>query len=67
VKSISQIKLWQFATASFNCGQLQTSCSKLGYMDKLLWNFRWGNVGPMEQFWHFCFFWKTGWYIQSQV
>jgi len=24
VKSISQIKFWQFATASFNCGQLQT-------------------------------------------
>jgi len=24
VKSISQIKCWQFATASFNCGQLQT-------------------------------------------
>ena len=19
-----------------------------------------GNVGPMWQFWHFCFFWKTG-------
>jgi len=26
-----------------------------------------GNVGPMGQFWHFCFFWKTDWYIQSQV
>jgi len=24
VKSISQIKFCQFATASFNCGQLQT-------------------------------------------
>jgi len=24
MKSISQIKFWLFATASFNCGQLQT-------------------------------------------
>jgi len=24
VQSISQIKSWLFATASFNCGQLQT-------------------------------------------
>jgi len=24
LKTISQIKFWQFATASFNCGQLQT-------------------------------------------
>jgi len=33
MKSISQITLWQFATALFNCGQLQTSFSKLGYME----------------------------------
>jgi len=33
VKFISQMKLWQFATALFNCGQLQTLCSKLGYME----------------------------------
>jgi len=30
VKSISQIKFWQFATASFNCGQLQTVLFKAG-------------------------------------
>jgi len=24
LKTISQIKFWQFATASFNCGQLET-------------------------------------------
>jgi len=31
VKSISQIKLWQFATASFNYGQLQTVLYKGGF------------------------------------
>jgi len=30
VKSIHQIKLWQFATASFNCRQLQTVLFKDG-------------------------------------
>jgi len=30
VKSLSQIKFWQFATASFNCGQLQTVVFKDG-------------------------------------
>jgi len=35
VKSISQIKLWQFAAACglFNCGQLQISCSRQCYME----------------------------------
>jgi len=33
-KSISQTKFCQFATASFNCGQLQTPCSKMGYIEK---------------------------------
>jgi len=35
VKSISQIKFCQFATASFNYGQLKQSCSKIGYIEKL--------------------------------
>jgi len=30
VKSISQIKFWQVATTSFNCGQLQTVLYKVG-------------------------------------
>jgi len=30
VKSINQVKFWQFATASFNCGQLQTVLFKAG-------------------------------------
>jgi len=28
--SINQIKFWQFVTASFNCGQLQTVLLKAG-------------------------------------
>jgi len=34
VKSISQIKFCQFATASFNCGQLQTVLFKDGLYRK---------------------------------
>jgi len=30
VKSMSQIKFWPFATASFDCGQLQTVLFKDG-------------------------------------
>jgi len=30
VTSISQIKFWQFVTASFNCGQLQIVLFKAG-------------------------------------
>jgi len=33
VKSISQIRFWQFAAASFNCGNFKQSYSKLGYME----------------------------------
>jgi len=35
VKSISQAKFCQFATASFNCGNFKQSCSKVGYIQKL--------------------------------
>jgi len=34
LKSISQIKCWQFATASFNCGQLQTVLIAAGLYKK---------------------------------
>ena len=56
VKSISQIKFCQFATASFNCGQLQTILFKDGLYRKAPVNFStfrnvWMNYKRFIQIW----------------
>jgi len=46
MKSISQITLWQFATALFNCGQLQTS-----FQSWVIWNSSFEILVHLEMSW----------------